>query len=467
MRGVRVTGVFRERSYIPEAVVGLAALVAFNALVLPHRPAFEGVDPNPFWIVVVAIAARYARSGALFAGVLTSAVFLGYLIASGGIDALYDDLWLLRFPFLFVLVGFLLGEVRTAFLLREEYLTSRLREVERLNEKLTNESDVVKEAHRELTSLVAHRQDTIVTLHEITERFKSPEPDAIFHGILEGFHRDLGAEECSLYIAEGTRLRLAQSFGWKDYHHRPASYPVGQGLVGVAAQTRQLLSVKDFVLRRHAPGGEPPDVMGDSLLAVPIVGLEDRLYGVASIEKLSLLKMTESTIQTARVICDLAASALNCAFISQRAEAQQVGDDRLGLFPYSHFLARLDEEGQRAAVYGSPFAAMAFRWPGLRGGGDERTVSLAASAIAVVKARLKPLDVLAHGPDDETPLVLLLVAADAAAGEAARRDIIARLKEYGLDRKIADRPIEDTIAVAASSPAAPEDGEACLKALGL
>lgn len=467
MRDIPVVHFIRARSYILETVVGLMVLIAFNALILPRRPAFEGINPNPLWIIVLAIAARYARSGALFAGVLTSAAFLGYVVVAGGFDALYDDLWILRYPFLFILVGFLLGEAKTAFLLREEYLTARLRELEHLNTTLTKENDVTKEAHRELTAIIANRQDTIVTLQEITQRLKSHEPDAIFHGILESFHEDLGAEECSFYVAEEKRLRLAQTFGWKDYHHRPGSYSFGEGLVGMAGQMGREQSVKDLVLHRHAVRNKPPDMLGDSLLAVPVIGLEDRLYGVASIEKLPLLKMTESTIQTARIICDLAAQSLNCARVYQQMEDQRERDDRLGLFTYSSFLTRLGEEEQRASEYGTPFTAMAFRWPRMGDVGEEHAASLGASVVAVLKAKLRPLDVLAHGPDQATPFVLLLVAADAAKGEEVKRDIIARLQQYGLDQKITDGPLEKTIVVAACRPDALKKGEDCLQALEL
>ncbi|MFA4873960.1 MAG: hypothetical protein WC690_01315, partial [bacterium] len=260
----RIVRISRTKFFIHETIVGLALLVAINLFFLPGKPAFEGVDPNPIWIIVLAISVRYGRNGAIFAGIASAAVFLGHYILLLGMDAIYDDLWLLRFPILFILVGFILGEVKTVFILREDYLTLRAEELQNENEKLTKENEIIKEAHRILTSNVATKQDTITILNEITARLKSFDADAVYNGVLESFRDNLGAEECSFYVSEGDRLKLQYSIGWKDYHRRPDSYGIGQGLIGLSAKAMHAITIKDFVFKKHVREDAESDIMGDT-----------------------------------------------------------------------------------------------------------------------------------------------------------------------------------------------------------
>lgn len=463
----RIVLVQRTRFYIPETIAALAALVAINLIFVPNSPAFIGVSPNPFWIVVLAIPLRYGRSGALFSGIAAALVFLGLYIPLVGRYGLYDDLWVLRFPILFVLVGFVLGEAKTVFNLREDYLASRLSELEGQNEKLVHENEVVKEAHRVLTAEVATKQDTITILNEITERLKSYNPDAIFEGIVTSFRENLGADEASFYKAEGENLKLAVSSGWMDYHVRPESYGFGQGLLGLSATSRQTLSVKDYVLRRRLAGGLDTDMLGDSLLAVPVVGLEDRVYGVASIEKLPLFKFTEMTIQTAKVICGLAAASLNNALAFKGMEEKQIKDATLDIFKFFYFRSRLEEELLRSSIYMIPLSAMSFSWPKLAGDPSEASQSLLQSIIAILRAKLRAFDVLAHGPDANIPLVLLLATTSGVQAEEMKKTIVHHLQEYGFANKLTDEPLEQSIRIAAYNPHTVHSAADMLAALGV
>ncbi len=463
----RIVRIGRTNYFIYETLVGLVLLLTINLVLLPGKPAFEGVNPNPLWIIVLAIPIRYGRRGAIFAGIASAAVFLSQYIWMRGLDAIYDDLWILRFPIMFVLIGFILGEVKTVFMLREDYLTSRVEELQNENERLSKENEIVKEAHSILTANVATKQDTITILNEITARLKSYDADVIYKGILEGFRDDLGAEECSFYVAEGDDLRLHCSIGWKDYQRRPDQYKIGQGLIGASAKALQVMSIKDFIFRKRLREHEETDIMGDTILAIPVVGIDDRLYGVASIESMPLMKLTDTTVQTARVVCELAASSLNNAYAFKAMEEIQIRDRRFNVYRYHYFLARANEEFLRSTNYMLPLSAMAFKWPRLKGLSDASQAPLIESIITVLKARLRAFDVLAVGPDEKTPLVLLLATTSGPQAEDIKQKMIAHIKEYELSGVLAEGPIEETIVTAAYNPHTMSGADDLLKALEL
>ncbi|MFA4875664.1 MAG: hypothetical protein WC690_10035, partial [bacterium] len=195
------------------------------------------------------------------------------------------------------------------------------------------------------------------------------------------------------------------------------------------------------------------------------VGLGNRVYGVASIEKLPLLKLTDTTIQTAKVICELAASSLNNAYAFKNLEEKQIQDARFNIYKYHYFVARANEEFLRSTNYMLPLSAMAFKWPRLNGLADESQAPLIESIITLLKARLRAFDVLAIGPDERTPLVLLLATTSGPQAIDIKNKMIAHINEYGLSKALADGPIEDTISVAAYNPHTMSGADDLLKAL--
>lgn len=462
----RIITVKRTRYYWVETVAGLAVLVIINALFFPKSPGYLGIDPNPLWIVVIGIAARYGRNGALFAGIASAVVFASYLISFGGMDIFYDDLWLLRFPFLFILVGFLIGEIKTVFILREDYLTNRIEELKNLNDKLSQENSILREAHKDLTIDVATKQDTITVLNEITGRLKSTDPAQIYNGVLSSLKENMEIEECSLYVMEGDVLRLFRSVGWKEYYKRPRTYRLGEGLVGLAAKKRRTVSIKDYLLKRHV-AEETSDMIGDSILALPIVGLENNVYGVASIEKMSLLSLTESSIQTANVICDLAASSLNNAYAFKDLGEKQIRDERYDIFKYHYFISRAKEEFLRSSNYMIPLSTVAFKWPRLASLPDNKKVPLLESVITLIRSSLRAFDVLAIGPTEEFPLVLLLATTSGAQAKALIDKLITHMKDYGLDKVVSDEPVEGTAILSAFDPNTMSSADDLLRPLGI
>lgn len=457
----------RTKLYLVETTLALAIALAINVFLMPNRPAFEGVEPNPLWIVVIGIAARYGRNGAIFAGVMTSLLFFGHYTYVYGTNVFMDDLWLLRYPFLFMLVGFMIGEIKQVFNLREDYLIARMEELENQNDKLKKENDIIKEAHRDLTVDVATNQDTITILNEMTTRMKSLNASTIYRGILDNFKDYLGAEESSFYALEGNLLTLQCSLGWKDYYKRPTTYEKGQGLIGLAASLSQMITIKDILLKRVPAAIEQMDMLGDTVLALPVLGIENQIYGIASIEKIPLLKMTDSSLQTAKTICDLAASSLSNARSFSLMEEKQIKDPEYNIYKYPFFLSRLEEEFLRSLNYMLPLSIMAFRWPNVSALPIERQRPVIESIVTLIRTNLRNFDILARGPVKEVPLVLMLATTSGPQANGLKQKITDKINEYGFDKALTDQPLIDTITVADFSPNKVKDANDMLKVLGL
>lgn len=456
----RLVRIKRTNYYTFETAIAIAVLIAINKIYAAKYPSFLGIDPNPYWLVVLAMAARYGRKGAIFSGILTAIAFCVGLFISGGFDVFYDDMWVLRYPLLFMLVGFMIGEIRTVFILREDYLTKRVQELQNLNDQLRHENDIIKEAHRSLSVDMATQRSAITVLNDITGRLKSMDPDEVYLGILKSFVENLNVEECSFYEKLGDELVLKHSLGWKEYYNRPKSYKLGSGYVGIAAVEKKILSIKDEVMGRHEPGEVESDMVADSLIAVPVVGLEERVFGVASIEKMPFLKLTELSIETVRVIAELAASSLNNSYAFKGIMERQIHDEEIGTFRYHYFLSRLKEEFLRSVTYMIPLSAISMNWSKIKEMDDEKKKTVLRSIAKIVQSSLRPFDVLARGPIGDIPLVLLLSTTSGNQAKALSDKIVDYMKGYGFDKIVSEKPIGETLRITEFKPnsmAGPDD----------
>ena len=100
----------RNYYFILETVVGFVLLLVLNTLLFNTAPAYAGAHPHPYWIVILLVASRYGTLQGLFAGI-TAAFF--YIFLNSNSDIFSNSIFPYGgyvLPFLFVLVGGVIGE---------------------------------------------------------------------------------------------------------------------------------------------------------------------------------------------------------------------------------------------------------------------------------------------------------------------------------------------------------------------
>jgi hypothetical protein len=463
----RIVTTRRSNLFVVETILALLVLFAIDLFFFPSKPAFQNVNPNPLWLLILLIPARYGRNAGLFCSTIVSAYFFVAYMAQFGLDIFFEEPLLFRYPFLFFLIGFLLGEIKSIFILREDYLTKRMEEVQNLNEKLNHENDIIKEAHRDLSKDIATRQDSLSMLYKMTNEFSSTDESHIYQGLLDCLVEYLKIEECSFYALEGPELHLKVSHGWKDYYRRLDTIQMGKGMVGLVAQRRDVLSIKDFVLGKAVTQDDDLGVLGDCVLAIPVITSQEDFYGVVSVEKIPLLKLTEATIHNARIVCELAADSLKTAQTLKAMQATQIHDKDLGLYKYHYFEKRLEEEFLRSLNYMLPLSVIIFKWENLGKRDPARKNALLKSITALIHSSLHPFDVLATGPTAEVPMVLLLATTARNKAEDLKIKIIQKIAEYELNELLTDGKVSDSIVVQDYNPHLMNNAKDLLKQAGL
>ncbi len=97
-----------------EILLGFAIMTAINILWFRDNMGFYGFRYHPYWIIILAIAARYGFRGGLMAGIVGGVMML-LLIKASEPDFAIKQLMRFKYletPVLFVVVGTFLGEFR-------------------------------------------------------------------------------------------------------------------------------------------------------------------------------------------------------------------------------------------------------------------------------------------------------------------------------------------------------------------
>ncbi|MCH6559651.1 hypothetical protein IH799_04765, partial [candidate division KSB1 bacterium] len=105
----------RKYYFIFETLIGMAILLAIDIAFLKNTSVYQNIHPHPYWIVILLIACRYGTVQGALAGGLTAIVYIAISAKTGEINFSHDVFprGVFKYPFLFILVGGILGEIRS------------------------------------------------------------------------------------------------------------------------------------------------------------------------------------------------------------------------------------------------------------------------------------------------------------------------------------------------------------------
>ena len=112
----------RKYFFIFETLIGMAILVAIDMAFLKNTSVYQNVHPHPYWIVILLIACRYGTVQGVFAGGLAAIAYITIGANSGEINFSHDVFprGVFKYPFLFILAGGVLGEIRSILLAHKQ-----------------------------------------------------------------------------------------------------------------------------------------------------------------------------------------------------------------------------------------------------------------------------------------------------------------------------------------------------------
>lgn len=203
----------------------------------------------------------------------------------------------------------------------------------------------------------------------------------------------------------------------------------GQGICSAVVETGQPVIVDDVT---RDPRYYPGLAGARSQIAVPVTR-HGRVVGVLSVESPQPAAFSRRDLRLLGAIADEVAVALERASLLERIEQQAITDPLTGLYNRTYLMARLREEGERAARYGRPLALLFIDLDDLKAINDrlghEAGDRVLVRVARVLREACRSVDYAARYGGDEFVVVLPETGPEGAMAVATR-----------IQQRLADEP---------------------------
>lgn len=231
-----------------------------------------------------------------------------------------------------------------------------------IEEEFTSMSEQYESVNRDLcvamSSLDFHLMDLeqahkkVAALYRITSIVqRTVNEHEVLEEILDGITRELNFNNVAIMLLDENtnELRITAFRGQLD---STISVPVGSGITGLAAQSRELIyveNVKDDP--RYIESGN--NCLSE--VAVPLI-VQDKVVGVLNIDIDDGRTLQSYDLDLLRSLASQVAMTIAHANHVATIELQAITDGLTGLYNYRYFRAILDQEFKRATRYKRPLA---------------------------------------------------------------------------------------------------------------
>lgn len=305
---------------IAETIAMLAILIAIDRTI-GAGDQFFAIQPHPFWIVVLLIAAQYGVFEGLMAAILAS---LALVVPSAPQFGFQDDVFTYALklglnPAMWLGAALVIGELRSAADRRAETLAEQLKQSERREQFLAAAAERLAIANRGLEDRVAGQLRTVANLYEAAKAVDQLGPGDVILGIAGLLRAGLNPQKFSVYLLNGTSLEAVFNEGWTDEDPFRRVYDPSCALYqDVIVNARRLCA---------ANAADALSLEEQALLAGPIQSAETgQVVGMLKIETMDALDFNMTAVENFRVVCDWIGSAYARARLFERVSAQGSSD---------------------------------------------------------------------------------------------------------------------------------------------
>lgn len=345
-----------KKSEMMEILLGFTVMIAINILFFRDDMGFYGFRYHPYWIIILAIAARYGFRGGLMVGI-TGGVMMLSLIKISEPDFAIKELMRFKYlvtPVLFIVVGTFLGELREMQKRQFDKLNNGYKELQESFGVLSIKYDTLSMAKQELDTRIISQEQTISTLYESAQALKSLKEEDIYPAVLKILKDFVSTEECSIYKASGEKLKMIANLGWQGGNNHPLEVDIEEGIMGRVISTGKTVSINDVLKADESYNFSDLNL----IVSAPITTSEKVVLGVLNIEKMPFVKFNPQSIKIASLLADWCGSALENARTYKETKDRNIADDITGAYTYDYLCKRIEEEFNKARRYKFTFGIL-------------------------------------------------------------------------------------------------------------
>lgn len=324
-------------SAIIEMILGLGLLILVDQF-LGAGNGFTSVQPHPFWIVIVLIAAQYGVNEGVGATVLASLAYL--LFAEWPMrdseQGMFDYYYVLLLnPILWLVGSLVIGAIAERHLRKIVHLNKSIEDSHQREDTISESYSFVKSRKENLEIQLTGQLTSSIKAYKAAKAIETLNPKDVLRGIEDLVSAILAPQKFSVYSLEAGRLTANVLHGWTQndgfLQEIDSSNALYQMVVG--QQSVVCIANADHEIVLHHQG----------LLAGPIMDPERRtVIGMLKIEQLDFAHMGLQTIEIFKALCDwVGASMMNAEYYQTVKEGSVINPEH-NLMTVNYFKRQSD-----------------------------------------------------------------------------------------------------------------------------
>ena len=414
------TNIFGLRlSAILEIILGLVLLVAIDQLFFAGDM-FWDVNPHPFWIVVIIVAAQYGANEALLAALASSVVYLlgpwPEPAAEGDIFSYYYGV--LINPILWFAFGLLAGVFTERHLRKVVRLSHDLGESREREETITESYNFVKNRKEDLETQIAGRLTSSVQAYKAAKSIETLNPKDVLRGVEDLVSAIINPQKFSVYTLHDNKLSTTIIHGWNQ------NDSFSQELDSYSALYQAVIGNQRTLCIANEEHEQQLDRQG--VLAGPIIDSDtNRVIGMLKIEQMDFVNLNLNTIETFKALCEWIGTSLKNAENYQAVKEDSVVNPDHNLMTYNFFKRQSDYLSSLAKRVGFDLSMIVVRIADADKLEESDRLSIARKLSESVKGALRNVD-LAFEYQTTGEEYSILLPATSQEGANVVRDKIAK-----------------------------------------
>ncbi len=321
---------FRTSAIIEIALFLIVALILDAFFFEGNR--FWGVEPHPFWIIVLLMSVQYGTAEGILAAVLSSlALLLGNMPDQTIRQDMYEYLLYVMFnPIMWLVASIVFGELRQRHIRERIHMEKELDEAHEREDEIARAYDKVRDIKERLELRIAGQLRASVNTYRAAKAIEKLAPDDVLRGVQELISSVLGPDKFSIYMLDSDGLQVTTTLGWDDANNFNRKYDSSSNIYREVVGGQQILCVAN---------SDHEKILEDQgLIAGPLMDKETgEVVGMLKIESLGFTDLNLSTIETFAAICEWVGSAFVNARAYQTAKSESMVDPELKLLTSSYF----------------------------------------------------------------------------------------------------------------------------------
>lgn len=337
-------------------MLGFAILITINLVFFKDQPAFIGVMPHPYWLVILLIASRYGAFQGILAGSLAALLYFHFVskseVINFGVFSFPRGAY--KLPFLFMLVGGILGEIRNMY--KKRYLTLEDKYYETVDElqDLGLQYAAVTESKQELEKRIAFQSTTLLNLFERLNSMETLEPQSLYDKIPELLKELLNVTCSSVYLVQNNRLELYKRSGEGTEKPLPDTVELTEGMLGEVIAQKKVVCINQMYSEDDLRKFNELDL----IMSAPISRKDESIVGVINVEKIPFFDYNANSLRIFEMLSYWVSIVVDKALQFQDLKDRNIADEITGAYNYLYFQNRLAYEIARAQRFQTPLSLL-------------------------------------------------------------------------------------------------------------